>query len=101
LGSIRPFGPPRRREKILIAGCRFRPVSFVVLSESGFGTGEPDPAIRFSQKRKELAMRFMVILKANKDSETGAPLKWELIEAMGRFNEEMVKAGVMLAAEGL
>ena len=46
-------------------------------------------------------MRFMVILKANKDSETGAPLKWELIEAMGRFNEEMVKAGVMLAAEGL
>jgi hypothetical protein len=50
-------------------------VSFVVLSESGFGTGERHPAIRFSQKRKELAMRFMVIVKANKDSETGAPLK--------------------------
>jgi hypothetical protein len=31
-------------------------------------------------------MRFMVILKANKESESGAPLKWELIEAMGRFN---------------
>lgn len=46
-------------------------------------------------------MRFMVILKANKDSESGAPLKWELIEPMIRFNEEMVKAGVMLAAEGL
>jgi hypothetical protein len=46
-------------------------------------------------------MRFMVIVKANKDSESGAPLKWELIEAMGRFNEEMVKAGVMLTAEGL
>ena len=46
-------------------------------------------------------MRFMVILKANKDSEAGAPLKWELIEPMIRFNEEMVKAGVMLAAEGL
>jgi hypothetical protein len=93
LGVIRPFGPPRRREKILIAG-RLRPVSFVALSESGFGTGKRDPATRFSQKRKESATRFMVILKANKDSETGAPLKWELIEAMGRFNEEMVKAGV-------
>ena len=46
-------------------------------------------------------MRFMAIVKANKDSEAGAPFKWELIEAMGRFNEEMVKAGVMLAAEGL
>ena len=46
-------------------------------------------------------MRFMVMVKANKDSEGGAPPKWELMEAMGRFNEEMVKAGVMLAAEGL
>ena len=46
-------------------------------------------------------MRFMVILKANKDSESGVPPKWELIEAMVRFNEEMVKAGVLLAAEGL
>ncbi len=46
-------------------------------------------------------MRFMVILKANKDSEAGAPPKWELIEAMIRFNEEMVKAGVMQSAEGL
>jgi hypothetical protein len=46
-------------------------------------------------------MRFMVILKASKDYETGAPPKWEAIEAVGRFNEEMVKAGVMLAAEGL
>ena len=43
-------------------------------------------------------MRFMVILKANKDSETGVPPKWELIEPMIRFNEEMVKAGVMQAA---
>ena len=46
-------------------------------------------------------MRFMVIIKANKDSEAGAPLKWELIEPMMKFNEEMVKAGVMQAAEGL
>jgi hypothetical protein len=46
-------------------------------------------------------MRFMVIVKANKDSEAGTPPKWELIEPMMRFNEEMVKAGVMQAAEGL
>jgi hypothetical protein len=49
-----------------------RPVSFVALSESGFGTADV-PVTRFSRKRKELAMRFMVILKANKDSETGVP----------------------------
>ena len=35
------------------------------------------------------------------ESEFGAPLKWELIEPMIKFNEEMVKAGVMLSAEGL
>jgi len=43
----------------------------------------------------------MAIVKANKESESGAPLKWELIEPMIKFNEELVKAGVMLAAEGL
>jgi hypothetical protein len=46
-------------------------------------------------------MRFMVIVKANKDSEAGVlPSKQELAE-MGKFNEELVKAGVMLAGEGL
>ena len=46
-------------------------------------------------------MRFMVIVKANKDSEAGTlPSAQELAE-MGRFNEELVKAGVMLAGEGL
>src|SRR5437773_6936530 len=46
-------------------------------------------------------MRFMMIVKANKDSEAGVLPSKELIEAMGKFNEEMVKAGVMLAGEGL
>lgn len=46
-------------------------------------------------------MRFMMIVKANKDSEAGALPSKELVAAMGKFNEEMVKAGVMLAAEGL
>ncbi len=46
-------------------------------------------------------MRCMVIVKANKDSEAGVMPKRELLTAMGEFNEELVKAGVMLAAEGL
>jgi hypothetical protein len=46
-------------------------------------------------------MRFMVIVKASKDSEAGVMPKKELLAAMGKFNEEMVKAGVMLAGEGL
>lgn len=46
-------------------------------------------------------MRCMVIVKANKDSEAGGMPKQKLLEEMGRFNEELVKAGVMLAGEGL
>src|SRR6266566_6514368 len=46
-------------------------------------------------------MRFMVIVKANKDSEAGVMPKQKLLADMGKFNEELVKAGVMLAAEGL
>ncbi|HEF4769684.1 YciI family protein [Burkholderia multivorans] len=46
-------------------------------------------------------MRVMVIVKATADSETGALPDTELLTAMGRFNEELVKAGVMLAGEGL
>ncbi|MDQ2818545.1 MAG: YciI family protein [Candidatus Eremiobacteraeota bacterium] len=46
-------------------------------------------------------MRFMVIVKADKQSEAGVMPSEEILAAMGQFNEEMVKAGVMLAAEGL
>jgi hypothetical protein len=46
-------------------------------------------------------MRFMVIVKADQDSEAGVMPSTELLTAMGQFNEEMVKAGVMLAGEGL
>ena len=46
-------------------------------------------------------MRFMVIVKADKNSESGVMPSTELLTAMGKFNEEMVKAGVMLAGEGL
>jgi hypothetical protein len=46
-------------------------------------------------------MRFMVIVKASKDSEAGILPSQELLAAMGKFNEELVQAGVMLAGEGL
>ena len=46
-------------------------------------------------------MRFMVIVKASKDTEAGVMPSTELLTAMGKFNEEMVKAGMMEAGEGL
>ena len=46
-------------------------------------------------------MRFMVMIKANRDSEAGVMPSKQLLADMGRFNEELVKAGVMLAGEGL
>ena len=46
-------------------------------------------------------MRFMVIVKANQDSEAGKLPDAKILAAMGKFNEELVKAGVMLAGEGL
>lgn len=46
-------------------------------------------------------MRVMVIVKANRDSEAGVLPKQQLLAEMGKFNEELVKAGVLLAAEGL
>jgi len=46
-------------------------------------------------------MRVMVIVKAGKDSEAGVMPKQKLLAEMGKFNEELVKAGVMLAADGL
>ncbi|MDQ6770026.1 MAG: YciI family protein [Gemmatimonadota bacterium] len=46
-------------------------------------------------------MRFMVIVKADKNSEAGALPDEKLLADMGKYNEELVKAGVMLAGEGL
>jgi hypothetical protein len=46
-------------------------------------------------------MRFMVLLKANKDTEAGVLPSEQLLADMTRYNEELVKAGVMLAGEGL
>jgi hypothetical protein len=46
-------------------------------------------------------MRVMVLVKANEDSEAGIPPSTELLTEMGKFNEELVKAGLMLDGEGL
>ncbi|HKA50237.1 MAG TPA: YciI family protein [Candidatus Dormibacteraeota bacterium] len=46
-------------------------------------------------------MRFMMMVKASQDSEAGVLPSRELVAAMGKYNEELIKAGVMLAGEGL
>ena len=46
-------------------------------------------------------MRYMIIVKANEQSEAGVPPSSETIAAMGRFNEDLIAAGVLLAADGL
>jgi hypothetical protein len=46
-------------------------------------------------------MRFMIIVKASQDSEAGVMPEEKLLAAMGKFNEELAKAGVMLAGDGL
>src|SRR5574342_939147 len=46
-------------------------------------------------------MRFMILVKATKDSEAGVMPSEKLLTEMGKYNEELVKAGVMLAGEGL
>ena len=46
-------------------------------------------------------MKFMILIKATKDSEAGVMPSEQLLTEMGKFNEELVKAGVMLAGEGL
>src|SRR2546423_1978054 len=62
------------------------------------------PAIRRSDRTsqsKETTMRFMVMVKATPLSEAGTLPDEKLLTAMGKYNEELVKAGVMLAGEGL
>jgi hypothetical protein len=49
----------------------------------------------------ERAMRFMVIVKASKESEAGILPDEKILTAMGKYNEELMKAGVLLAGEGL
>ena len=54
-----------------------------------------------TQNPRNATMRFMVMVKATKDSEAGVLPDEKLLADMGKYNEELVKAGVMLAGEGL
>src|SRR4051794_38643942 len=51
--------------------------------------------------QRRIAMRFLVMVKANEESEAGIMPDEKLLTEMGKFNEELVKAGIMLAGEGL
>jgi len=73
--------------------CRIPVRPFVV-------SGEGD-ADRPLPQREEKNMRVMVMVKATADSEAGVLPSNELVEAMGRYNEELIKAGIMLSGEGL
>jgi hypothetical protein len=70
-----------------LAACRFRAGPFDK-EVSGPTYGETN-------------MRFMIIVKASKDSEAGKLPSQELLAAMGKYNEELVKAGILLSGEGL
>jgi len=74
--------------------CRFCSLWFDVTVEPGLIRLRTEP-------KGETTMRFMVIVKATKDSEAGKMPSEELLSAMAKFNEEMVKAGVMLDGNGL
>lgn len=67
--------------------------------QTSCGHAGPSPAP--PQPLKELPMRFMILVKATADSEAGALPSTELLTQMGQFNEALVKAGVMVAGEGL
>jgi len=74
---------------------------FVVDSMSSPATNSCRNQAAHFKRKGEHVMRFMVIVKADKNSEAGVLPSQELMAEMGKFNEELVKAGVMLDAAGL
>jgi hypothetical protein len=88
-------GPPTGAEKF--SARRVDPEAG--RSSCGQGGREAAPGKRENKETK--AMRVMVMVKATKDSEAGLMPSSELLEAMGRYNEELAKAGIMLSGDGL
>ena len=78
----------------------FRGLVDSTLTRSTYGQSMDEPVLS-TVKSEDLTMRVMVIVKASRESEAGVLPSTELLAEMGRFNEELVKAGVMLAGEGL
>jgi hypothetical protein len=83
---------PRKRYSM----CRFTNSWFDVQMKAGNGSGP-----HTTRLRQEMTMKFMVIVKASKASEAGQMPSEQLLAAMGKYNEELAKAGIMLAGEGL
>jgi len=63
--------------------------------------GHPAEGRTKTRTEGDTTMRFMILIKADKNSEAGAMPSEKLLAEMGTFNEELVKAGIMLAGEGL
>jgi hypothetical protein len=81
--------------------CRFTGCSFDVSVKGKVGSAaQPAPWLQIEVKRR-ITMRVMVFVKASKDSEAGVLPSAGLLTAMGKFNEELVKSGVLLDANGL
>jgi hypothetical protein len=76
------------------------PVDFAA-SGSSSQQSQVGPRLRTETREEKTTMRFMVMVKATKESEAGKLPSEELLSAMAKFNEEMVKAGVMLDGNGL
>jgi hypothetical protein len=77
--------------------------SFDVLSDGAGqpGRNRPEAELRKLEQEGETTMRFMILVKANEQSEAGELPSEQILTEMGKYNEELVKAGVMLAGEGL
>src|SRR6478672_5785537 len=89
-------GRPRR--KLIPRRCRSEVPPRDAWVEAGSRGARPTP---MTDEGRGTDMRFMVMVKANADSEAGTLPTQEQLAEMGAFNEELVKAGVMLAGEGL
>jgi hypothetical protein len=94
--NLRP-GAADESGRVGDAGCRFGVIPFVY----SMARGAVERPRRTHNPMMENDMRFMVMVRATKDSEAGVMPDEKLLADMGRFNEELVKAGIMLAGEGL
>jgi hypothetical protein len=97
-----PDGPICLFPKKILEECRSGLPPFAVSIElESAGSTRGDSRLNIKQEQEKKPMRVMVIVKANKESEAGVLPKKELLTKMGKYNEELVKAGIMLAGEGL
>jgi hypothetical protein len=95
----KPLFTPVTKIEFHEEGGRFHGPPFDWIAEAGFG--RLLARMKLTYKKGRTTMRFMVIVKASKASEAGELPDTKLLADMGKFNEELVKAGVMLAGEGL